>query len=834
MDRSAPPDLSGEAGDGPAPDSDGPSTDGADGPAPTPGPRVDENGVPLTYLGTRQGEHPFADMGEYVPMGGDRSNGMGSYDQRTRDLIGDHAPWGSHSDRDDFNQHHRPDGTYRTNQWPPHGGAVPGSQRDVTLPPGTVLDRFGGETGRFLSPMDPNGQPYHYRDRAIFPDNAESGYHVYVVADPDGLRGELADVAPALGQPGGGRQFTLPETASVEQLLASGAIREVHVAPPGNPILPADFGDTHGTPTPDALAHTPPDGPADSGTPGDGDRMPNLDAVPEGLRPLAESNGFATPAGGALFDPSDVRTRNAANAVAPIPGHFVLDVHSDGRTAHVGGQQLNGAELAALARGLGWNGTDPIVLVGCEAGRHPDGLAADLARNSGATVIAPTERAWSGEGNTTPYSSSPDYVDADGRTYPRIPPDGGWNAFSPTGDMTPTGSGGLPVGSTSDSVTPQASPDAPADPSRGLIQSPFVPPRVNNPNDPIPIPVDNRGAADPALQGQPLRPLATDERLIGRPGLTPSTAYRVDGRGTYYTDHRGVITHADLESPNTRNGNNPDVEYPAPNTTYRVDVDGAEHRYTTDDQGFPPRYQEWVEPSTVNPNDPVQVPAFGAQPGDPLGPLGHREAFSDRTDLPPNTMFEVQGRGTFYTGPPDANGFGQVVGVEAASSPGGVRDNANPDLNNFRPNCRYVLDGNYVIVTNDHGLAAEATDERTYGPSRRETRSQWSQDIVGAVGGPNFDGGHIKPNQVTRPTPDAVGQFPQLTTQNQGKGTADNRETWYGADMQAAREQRAGSRVAWHDFQADGGPVPYQVHSRFVMVDASGAPRIKLRRFDNV
>ncbi|RLK53555.1 TNT domain-containing protein [Actinokineospora cianjurensis] len=751
---------------------------------------MDDNGVPLTYLGTRQGEHPYAAMGDYVPMGGDRSNGMGSYDQRTRGLVADHNPWGSHSDRDDFNQHHRPDGTYRTNQWPPHGGAVPGSQRDVTLPVGSVLDRFGRETGRYLSPMGADGQPYHYRERAIFPDNAEAGYHVYVVQDPSGLRGEMADVAPALGQPGGGRQFTLPDTTSVEQLLQQGVLREVHVVPTDGAIRGVD-----------------------------------LSAVPESLRP----NAFATPAGGALFDRDDASTRAAADAVTPIPGHFVLDVHSDGSAAVVNGQRLGGAELADLARAMGWNGSDPIVLNACEAGRTPDGLGADLARHAGVPVIAPTERSWSGEQNTTPYSSGADYTDADGRTYPRIPPDGGWNSFSPDGDMTPTGSNGLPV---TDATAPRSTSDStPPDLSRGLIQSDFTPPPARNADNPVRIDVDDRANPDP---NDPNRPLRSDEPLIGRTGLTPNTAYHVDGRGTYYTDHTGAITHADLVSPNTRDDSNPDVERPAPNTTYRVDVDGAEHRYTTDDRGFPPRYLEWSEPYTTNPDNPVRVPAPGAVPGDPLGPLGHREAFSDRTNLPPNTRFDVPGRGTFYTGPPDANGFGRVVAVEAVSSPGGPRDSANPDLNNFHPNTVYVLDGSYVISTNEHGIAAEATDERTYGPSRRETRNQWSQDIVAGVGGSRFDGGHIKPNQVTQPTPDAVGQFPQLTTQNQGRGTPNNRDTWYGQDMRVARDQRGGARVEWHDFQGDGGPTPHQVHTRFVLTDASGAPRIILRRYDNV
>ncbi|MDQ3405182.1 MAG: TNT domain-containing protein [Actinomycetota bacterium] len=734
---------------------------------------------------------------------------MGSYDQRTRDLIGDHNPWGEHGSRDEFNQNHRPDGTHQSNRWPPHDGAVPGSQRDVTLPTGTVLDRFGGERGRFLSPLAADGTPYHYRERAIFPDNAQAGYHVYVVADPGGLRGELADVAPALGQSGGGRQFTLTPDSNVEQLLAEGVLREVHVVPSDSPLLPDDFG---------------------RDAPGD--------ALPGHLRPILDDGGIATPAGAALLDPSDTRTRRAAEAVAPISGHFVLDVHSDGTHAVVGGQRLSGDDLNALARGLGWNGTDPIILNACEAGRGPDGLAADLARASGATVIAPTDRSWSGENNTTPYSSSSDYVDANGRTYPRIPPDGGWNAFGPDGSMTPTGSNGLPIADPANTRAPESTSDnaGPATPDldRGLIQSDFVPPRVDHPNDPVRIRVDDNAAANPAAQGDPLRALASDERLIGRPGLDPNTAYQVDGRGTYYTDHRGMITHADLVAPNTRDGANPDVDRPAPDTTYRVDVDGAEHRYTTDDQGYPPRYQEWVEPLTNNPDAPVQVPAPGQPPGGPLGPLGDREAFSDRTDLPPNTKFEVTGRGTFYTGDPDADGHGRVVAVEALSSPGGPRDRANPDLNNFHPNCQYVVGGDFVIQTNEHGIARESTDERTYGPSRRDTRSQWSQDIVGAVGGTGYDGGHIKPNQVTRPTPDAVGQFPQQTGENQGRGMPNNRDTWYGQDMRAARDQRAGTHTRWHDFQADGGPVPSQVHGRFVMVDSSGAPRIKLRRYDNV
>ena len=80
----------------------------------------------------------------------------------------------------------------------------------MRLQVGTLLDRFGGETGNFLSPK---GAPYV--ERALPPVNLNNnrtnvtdypnGYHVYeVVKEFEVLAGPIA---AWFGQPGGGTQY---------------------------------------------------------------------------------------------------------------------------------------------------------------------------------------------------------------------------------------------------------------------------------------------------------------------------------------------------------------------------------------------------------------------------------------------------------------------------------------------------------------------------------------------------------------------------------------------------------------------------------------------------
>lgn len=91
----------------------------------------------------------------------------------------------------------RPDG--RT-WWPPNDGAA-GPTTKVVLEPGTPVDRFGGESGSYLSPKD---TPLEQR---ALPSAPTSAANDYVVAKP--LAVEKAEIAPWFDRPGGGIQYKL-------------------------------------------------------------------------------------------------------------------------------------------------------------------------------------------------------------------------------------------------------------------------------------------------------------------------------------------------------------------------------------------------------------------------------------------------------------------------------------------------------------------------------------------------------------------------------------------------------------------------------------------------
>jgi RHS repeat-associated protein len=101
--------------------------------------------------------------------------------------------------------------------WPKNDGFA-GVADDVTLQPGTMIDRYGYEGGSFVSP---EGIPYEMRSLA--PGTEVKPYHIYEVVKPvDGLGGEIA---PWFGQPGGGTQYKLNQT--IQELLDGGYIKEV-------------------------------------------------------------------------------------------------------------------------------------------------------------------------------------------------------------------------------------------------------------------------------------------------------------------------------------------------------------------------------------------------------------------------------------------------------------------------------------------------------------------------------------------------------------------------------------------------------------------------------
>lgn len=123
---------------------------------------------------------------------------------------------------------------------------------------------------------------------------------------------------------------------------------------------------------------------------------------------------------------------------------------------------------------------------------------------------------------------------------------------------------------------------------------------------------------------------------------------------------------------------------------------------------------------------------------------GSRTAFAVSTDLKPNTVYHVDGRGDFYT-----DGTGKVTYVETTY---GGRGNLNADLMHPQPNTTYVVhpdvhnpvDGAshaHVFQTDAQGRTVSAhTDQLALGHA---DRSESVQSRVGDEGGDGYDGGHI-------------------------------------------------------------------------------------------
>jgi hypothetical protein len=92
----------------------------------------------------------------------------------------------------------------------PNRGFLGGWSRPDTLKPGTVIDRYGGETGRFFSPQ---GTPLDARSLPT----GSGPLNTFEVLKPLDVQGGV--VAPAFGQPGLGVQYMtdLPVADLIEQ-----------------------------------------------------------------------------------------------------------------------------------------------------------------------------------------------------------------------------------------------------------------------------------------------------------------------------------------------------------------------------------------------------------------------------------------------------------------------------------------------------------------------------------------------------------------------------------------------------------------------------------------
>jgi hypothetical protein len=102
--------------------------------------------------------------------------------------------------------------------WPSNRGFLGGPFKQ-TLKAGTIVDRYGFDTGRFTSPA---GTPFERR--ALPVDYRSLPLRTYEVQQP--LEVAAGATAPAFGMPGLGIQYELPD--SVRNLLSGGYLREVN------------------------------------------------------------------------------------------------------------------------------------------------------------------------------------------------------------------------------------------------------------------------------------------------------------------------------------------------------------------------------------------------------------------------------------------------------------------------------------------------------------------------------------------------------------------------------------------------------------------------------
>lgn len=99
--------------------------------------------------------------------------------------------------------------------WPPNGGVVSGTEKNVVLTEGYKFDRFGYNGGTYVAP---EGIPYEMRSLA--PGTETKPYKIFEVIKS--LRAKGGITAPWFDQPGGGIQFELEDT--IENLLEANKI----------------------------------------------------------------------------------------------------------------------------------------------------------------------------------------------------------------------------------------------------------------------------------------------------------------------------------------------------------------------------------------------------------------------------------------------------------------------------------------------------------------------------------------------------------------------------------------------------------------------------------
>ncbi|MFC3451005.1 hypothetical protein [Amycolatopsis speibonae] len=366
-----------------------------------------------------------------------------------------------------------------------------------------------------------------------------------------------------------------------------------HSGPPHSPDGHGPGG--HG-PRQDPNGH--PDGsPHDRGPDGEPDRPLTPDEV-------NQRHSEGTPAGSS-YHRGDSDMGDLPHRVQPDPdGRYTVDVHvtPDGH-ARIGNRTYTPEEFADILRRNGDYDGRPIRLIGCDAGSND--FARRLSRELDTEVMAPSKPAWT-DSNGRVFSS--DYeVGPDGRTRPRIPPNGEWDVHSPDGTARRASDDGFTPDT---SHTDKQDVDADSAQSRGDGDDAGHPPyddvpkprtiRPDSPefnerfadwnrrddsaftgqrnrpdgHDPIDSPrvIDD---VEPRVKNTKLDSEGVPQAIRGERPLAPDAEYRVEYKNgassRFFTDADGRVTHIEATAGTKEPFHNPDLRYPLqPNTQYRI------------------------------------------------------------------------------------------------------------------------------------------------------------------------------------------------------------------------------------------------------------------------
>jgi len=119
---------------------------------------------------------------------------------------------------------HKPNSWYNEDgsiNFPPNDGAIPGTEKIVELPIGTIVGRYGGTTDSSIYVTQAGTPP---EKLSLPPTTDKTVYEEYKVTKP--IPNTIqAEVAPWGDDPGGGTQYKLPEP--IHMLIMKGYLKEI-------------------------------------------------------------------------------------------------------------------------------------------------------------------------------------------------------------------------------------------------------------------------------------------------------------------------------------------------------------------------------------------------------------------------------------------------------------------------------------------------------------------------------------------------------------------------------------------------------------------------------